>query len=107
MSAVQVVHNYTPRSAFIPYHNRTQRFSVLVCHRRAGKSVAVINDLVVRALRTQKPRWFGAYVAPYMGQARQISFAYLKLAVNKIPGVKVSESETSVTFPNGSKIRVF
>lgn len=107
MTAVVVKHDYIPRAAFAPYHQRTQRFSVLVCHRRAGKTVSVVNDLVVRALRTRKEAWFGAYVAPFMGQARQISFAYLKKAVHKIPGIKISESETSVTFPNGSKIRVF
>lgn len=67
----------------------------------------VCNDLIVRALRTKKQNFFGAYIAPYMGQARQIAWSYLKQAVKDIPGVKISETETSITLPNGAKLRVF
>lgn len=102
-----VRHNYIPRSQLAAFHSRTQRFSVLVCHRRAGKTVMVTNDMVVRALRTTKSNFFGAYIAPYFGQAKQIAWAYFKQAVKDIPGMKVLESDCSITFPNGSKIRVF
>jgi ribosomal protein L31E len=46
--------SYRPRSFFVPFHNRAKRWSVLVCHRRAGKTVAAINDIVARALNTAK-----------------------------------------------------
>jgi hypothetical protein len=37
---------YKPREQFRSFHNRKQRWSVLVCHRRAGKTVATLNDLI-------------------------------------------------------------
>jgi phage terminase large subunit len=37
---------YKPRDQFRPFHSRKQRWSVLVCHRRAGKTVATLNDLI-------------------------------------------------------------
>ena len=42
--------DYTPRKAFVEFHNRSQRFACLVCHRRAGKTVASINEAVHRAI---------------------------------------------------------
>jgi hypothetical protein len=37
---------YKPRDQFRPFHSRKQRWSALVCHRRAGKTVATLNDLI-------------------------------------------------------------
>jgi hypothetical protein len=37
---------YRPRSQFKRFHARKQRWSALVCHRRAGKTVATLNDLI-------------------------------------------------------------
>jgi hypothetical protein len=39
---------YRPRDQFKPFHKRKQRWSVLVCHRRAGKTVATLNAHSVR-----------------------------------------------------------
>lgn len=107
MSTVDIQHKYVPRSQFLPFHGRHQRWSLIVAHRRAGKTVAVVNDLVVRALRTSKERAFYAYIAPTYGQAKNIAWVYIKEAVRTIPGTKISESDTSVTLPNGAKVRVF
>ncbi|MEF8758308.1 MAG: terminase family protein [Candidatus Accumulibacter sp. UW25] len=104
---VDIVHKYIPRAQFVDYHARNHRFAVLVCHRRAGKTVAVVNDLVIRAMRSTKKRYFGGYIGPYYNQAKQTAWTYLKDIVKDIPGIKVHESETSITLPNGSKIRVF
>ena len=38
--------NYKPRSQAKDFHSRTERFAVLVAHRRFGKTVAAINDLI-------------------------------------------------------------
>ena len=102
-----VLHTYTPRPQFVPFHARSHRFALIVAHRRFGKTVGVVNDMVVRAMRTQKQRAFYAYIAPYFGQAKQAAWTYIKDAIRNIPGHKVSESETTVTLPNGAKIRVF
>jgi hypothetical protein len=45
---------YKPREQFRPFHSRKQRWSVLVCHRRAGKTVATLNDLIRGAVNECK-----------------------------------------------------
>jgi hypothetical protein len=61
--------DYEPRRPFIPYHDRSQRFAVLVAHRRAGKTVATIQDKIKRAVISPLPHGRYAYVAvPGTGQ---------------------------------------
>lgn len=106
----QIVLTYKPRKAFIPFHNRSKRFAVLVCHRRAGKTVAAVNELVSRALyvdATSRPNPKYAYVAPYRSQAKDIAWTYLKDAVRDIPGTKISEAELYVKLPNSAVIRLY
>ena len=61
---------YLPRDAFEPYHERTERWAVMVCHRRAGKTVAAINDLLLRTGRCQRSKPRAAYIAPLHKQAK-------------------------------------
>jgi len=99
---------YVPRKAFVAFHARTKRFSVLVCHRRAGKTVCTVNDLVVRALNTIKKDAFYAYVCPTLTQAKQVAWKILKGAVAPLShAVKINETECSVVLPNGSTVRLF
>lgn len=101
-----IVLDYQPRDCFIDYHNRPNRFAAMVCHRRAGKTVAAVNDLVIRALRSTKnnPRY--AYVAPFYSQAKSIAWQYLKDATRDF-ALEIRESELSVKLPNGATIRLF
>ena len=46
---------YKAREAFLDFHKREQRWAVLVCHRRAGKTVATIADIIRRAIHEKKP----------------------------------------------------
>ena len=48
--------DYEPRECFIPFHQRDTRFAAMVCHRRAGKTVACVYELIIRALYTKKKR---------------------------------------------------
>lgn len=57
---------YRPRQQFLAFHGRTQRWAVLVCHRRAGKTVATLNDIIARALAERKPDGRYAFVAPFL-----------------------------------------
>ncbi len=99
---------YRPRGPFLAFHQRRQTRAVLVCHRRAGKTVATIHDLVFKALATRKPNAFFAYVAPYKTQVKQIAWEYLVRAVRPFGShVKIDNQELSVKLPNGSKIRLF
>lgn len=104
----QVALNFIPRKPFAPYLKRKRRWACIVAHRRAGKTVACVMDLVIRAVQHtgKDPRF--AYIAPTYGQAKDVAWAYLKEYTQAIPGMKVSESELSVTFPhNGARIRLY
>ena len=94
---------YTPRKAFLPFHVRDQRWSCLVCHRRAGKTVACVMELLTRALACEKPRPQYAYIAPLFVQAKQIAWEYLKsYGIDVIE--RKNESELYVELVNGARI---
>lgn len=97
---------YEPRAQFLPFHNRSQRWACLVCHRRAGKTVATVNDLITKALYSQKERSRYAYIAPFYSQAKQIAWDYLKFYAKEV-AVKSSESALSVELFNGSRITLY
>lgn len=104
---IRVVIPYTPRSQFIDFHARTQRWACIVAHRRAGKTVACINELVRAALTSTKPDPRFAYLAPYYTQAKDVAWNYLKKFAGVIPGVETNESELRVDFPNGGRVRLY
>jgi phage terminase large subunit len=101
----QIKIDYAPRSQFLPYHNRKQRFAILVTHRRAGKTWAVLNDLLMRAAQTPNGR-FG-YVAPYYSQAKDISWEPLKFFAAPLLADSPNESELRVDLVNGARIRLY
>ena len=92
---------YKPRGAFMALHNRTQRWACVVAHRRAGKTVSCVNDLIRSALITQRKDFRGAYVAPFYTQAKSVAWDYFKRYTSVIPGIQVNESELRIDFPNG------
>jgi len=73
--------DYVPRQQFRPYHGRKQRHAVQICHRRAGKTVACINELLMRAIAHPVPRKppgrFG-FVSPTYTQSKDVAWEYLK-----------------------------
>lgn len=98
---------YAPRKAFVPFHTRKQRWAALVCHRRAGKTVACVADLVDAALRCTKPNPRFAYVAPFYTQAKDVAWTYVKQMVAPIPGATINESELRADLPNGARVRLY
>jgi hypothetical protein len=98
--------NYRPRQAFADFHERQERWAVLVAHRRAGKTVACINDLIVRALTEGKPNARYAYLAPYHSQSKTIAWDYL-LRYSEPFRASANQSELWVELINGSRIRLF
>ena len=105
---VEIVHefDYKARDAFLDFHYRQERWAVLVCHRRAGKTVATICDTIRRAISENKPDARYAYIAPFYAQAKNIAWDYLlKFAEPAI--VKANQSELWVELVNGAKIRLF
>lgn len=100
--------HFVARQQFIPYLDRTQRWASVVAHRRAGKTVACIMDLIERAGNHQgrEPRF--AYIAPTYTQAKDVAWSYLKEYLSDIPNMDVRESDLSVTFPhNKARIRLY
>ena len=98
---------YEHRDAFEPLHMRTERFGCVVAHRRAGKTVAAIMDLLDAALRCDKQDGRFAYVAPYYAQAKDVVWAYVKRYAGQIPGTAINESELRVDLPNGARLRLY
>jgi hypothetical protein len=102
-----IVIPYAPRRQFLPFHARTERWGVMVAHRRAGKTVACINDLIRAAVRCDKPDGRYAYCAPLYAQAKDVAWSYLKKFTAPIPGVEVRESELRIDLPNGARVRLY
>jgi hypothetical protein len=78
----------------------------MVWHRRAGKTVACINDLIDKAIQNGLPFPQYAYIAPFYSQAKSIAWVYLKEYAKPLID-KVMESELSVVLKNGAKIRLY
>ena len=98
---------YNARPQFVAFHHRKQRWACLVCHRRAGKTVAAVMDLVDAALRTKKPDARFSFMAPTYAQGKDVAFGYLKKYTEAIPGVEQRESDLSVIFRNGARVRIY
>jgi phage terminase large subunit len=79
----------------------------MVCHRRAGKTVACVADLVCDAVMTKKQDARFAYVAPQFNQAKDVAWMYVKRLVYDQPGVKLNEAELRADFPNGARVRLY
>jgi hypothetical protein len=97
---------YVPREQFLPLHNRKQRFAVINTHRRAGKTVALVNDLIFGGLecRLHKPQL--AYVGPTYSQAKRVAWTYLKDFAEPYLSKPPQEAELKVTLKNDATIYV-
>lgn len=107
--ARQVIIPYRPRDAFKEFHERSQRWASLVVHRRGGKTVSTVNEIVKKALLNKRsyppPRY--AYIAPFYNQAKRIAWGYAKHYSDPVPGREFNESELKITLPNKAEIRLF
>ena len=79
MTEVVVETGYTPRTQQRQIHDAVaeNRFVVVVAHRRMGKTVAALNQLIHSALQCEKPDPRFAYIAPTYGQAKRVAWDYL------------------------------
>lgn len=97
---------FAAREPFLPFHDRDKRWTCILAHRRAGKTVATVADLLTCALATSKKNARYAYIAPYHAQAKAIAWDYLKRFSVGV-AVKVIESELQIELPNGSRVRLY
>ena len=103
---MKVVIPYTPRpiwrDVIHPALDQKKR-AVLVCHRRFGKTIGCINELIKKAIQNRllMPRY--AYIAPYKNQAKKIAWEWLKHFTKTIPGRKTNDTELFVELPTRHK----
>jgi phage terminase large subunit len=98
---------YSPRPLQAEFHDRQERFALLVCHRRFGKTVMAINDLVRKALRCPLPEARVAYMAPLYRQAKAVAWDYVQKYTRPIPGMKYNQAELRADFPNGARLSLY
>ena len=106
MDGSRIILPYRPRRAFMPFHERTKRWACLVAHRRAGKTVAAVNDMIRAAAMYQGQYGLFGYVAPYRSQAKSVAWQYFKDGAHPIIQ-SVNEQELAITLINGAQIRLF
>ena len=97
---------YVPRDQFVSFHNRQQRWAALNTHRRAGKTVAIVNDLIFGTLECQQRKPQLAYVGPTYSQAKRVAWAYLKDYAEPYLSKPPQEAELKVTLKNEGTIHV-
>jgi hypothetical protein len=100
---------YRPRRHFVPLHASTKRWQFMCCHRRAGKTVAIANQLIRAAGRNGRkwppPRY--GYVGPSFDQAKDLVWGYLKQYTEAIPGTRHLEAELACVLPNDAMIKLY
>jgi hypothetical protein len=99
---------YRPRPLQQILHESLKRFNVLVCHRRFGKTVFSIMEMIDKGMACEKKNPQYAYVAPTYGQAKRVAWEYVKDFTRHIPGAKANEAELRVDIPRpeqGDKVR--
>lgn len=113
MSQVQIKSistGYKPRVIQDEMHLYRKRFNVIVIHRRGGKTVFAVNDMLDLAQRNMQKNPQYAYIAPYHGQAKRVAWEYFKEYSKMIPGVTYNEAELRLVIPRpgrGDKITIY
>ncbi len=99
---------YSPRPLQAKLHNALvkNRWGVVVCHRRFGKTVMAINHLLRAAILNAQTNPRYAYIAPTYRQAKAVAWDYLKQFAGKVPMVRFHETELRCDLPNGSRIQL-
>ena len=87
---------FTPRPLQATIYNELKRFNVLVLHRRFGKTVLSICEMIDRAFRNTRKNPQYAYVAPTYGQAKRVAWEYLKDFTRNIPGASPNEADLRI-----------
>jgi phage terminase large subunit len=95
----EIVIPYKPRPQQLVLHEAMDenRFVVGVMHRRFGKTVCAINQLIKKAIECELPDPRFCYVAPTYTQAKRIAFDYLVKFTRPL-GATVNISELRVDF---------
>jgi hypothetical protein len=90
---------YRPRQPQLDIHRAVNknRFTVVVAHRRMGKTVSAILHLINAALNNEQKNPRYAYIAPTYAQAKRVAFDYL-IEYTRPLGATVNIAELRVDF---------
>lgn len=99
MAEREIVIDYSPRAPQLEIHQAVDnnRFVVVVAHRRMGKTVSAINQLIKAAVECGRERPRYAYIAPTYSQAKRVAFDYLTHYTRPL-GAEANISELRVDF---------
>ena len=105
----EVVIPYAPRPLQKTLHAQldSHRFGAAVAHRRFGKTVMSINQLIKRALTHKLDRPRMAYLAPTYSQGKSVAWDFIQFYSRPIPGVQFNQSELRADYPNGGQLRIY
>lgn len=87
---------YSPRRHQKILHDLTERFQVVVTHRRFGKTVWAVNKIIDAALKNKLVNPKYAYIAPYRDQAKKIAWDMIKSFLKNLQGVEFYENDLKV-----------
>ena len=98
---------YEPRQIQREIHGNLKRFNALVAHRRLGKTVLSVNQLISSALRCPKKHPRYAYIAPLRNQAKNVAWDFLKQYSEPFRKGDPNIAELWVELINGARIQLF
>ena len=99
----KIILPYEPRAIWKTKLHKTLssvRYAVIVAHRRFGKTIGMVNHIIRAALEDNKLMPVYALIGPYRNQMKRIAWEPLKYYTNKIPGVKVNNTDMYIEFPS-------
>lgn len=105
-AAPQILLDYVPRPFQRALHRgwHEHRNSIALCHRRAGKTVAAVAQIIDDVLACQRVNPQGAYICPTYTQAKRVALGYFRLMLRQVPGVRIRESDLTISLPGGRLI---
>lgn len=103
---MDVVIPYRPRPLQKQLHLDGTRFVVACLHRRFGKTVFAVNQLIRAVTNTNLPYARGHYIAPFLKQAKSVAWDYLQQFSRPIPGMDYNQNELRADFPNGGRVEL-
>ena len=100
-------HSLELRPRQVELWNQLERFSILVLHRRFGKTVLAICKVIDDVQECEYPYPRGHYFAPFRNQAKTIAWHYLQILTRPLPGMQYNKTDLIATFPSGATIQLF
>lgn len=103
----EIVLPYEPRDAQAELHRDLKRFSVLVCHRRFGKTTFAVNHALRSLFEAGRKSQRYAIVLPLYRQAKAVVWDMLKDYSRVIPFATFNESELRADYGELGRIQLF